>query len=66
MFVMASHARLGAESACGRHVSSDCVHAIVLCYFGLPVDYVDVPGRFREYERVMKALVCGSDPVPYV
>ncbi len=63
-FLMASHSRLGAESAC-TIFGCDCMRAIVLCYFGLPVDYVDQPpGRYREYERVLEAFNRGSDPIP--
>jgi hypothetical protein len=55
-FLMASHTRLGADSAC-THLSSDCVHAIVMCFFGLPLGYVDQISRYREYKSVLKARV---------
>ncbi len=50
-FLMASHKRLGAKSA-GRHLSSDCVRATVMCYFGLPIRYADrTDGDLLAYEN---------------
>ncbi len=46
------------------HLNSDCVRAIVMCYFGLPVDYLEEPGVYRAYESVIEALSNGSDPIP--
>jgi hypothetical protein len=64
-FLMLLHKRLGANSV-ARHICTDSVRAICLCYFGLPINYVEQAGMFRAYERVFDVCKTGPAPLPRV
>jgi Ran GTPase-activating protein (RanGAP) involved in mRNA processing and transport len=56
-FAMGGHTRLGASSSV-RYLSLDCINAVVLKYFGLPVavNFSEVKNGMLEYLDVMEAL----------
>ena len=52
-FAMGGHARLGERSLVGL-LDSGVLCAVMLCYLGLPVFYLDALNRSFEYQDVLK------------